>query len=235
MENIIQKVKKMLDLAENDAATEGERENALRMAWAYIRKHNLDMDEVKSHTQEETREDLSDEFYGRPWAKQLCKAVASMFFCKYYTSWTRNKNYTRHHFVGKTSNAVTAQLLSMYLISSIRKEAGKQMRAKGEGASYRNSFSLGASTDLRNRIYQLLKDKPAEDSGTGTSLVLVDVQKAELEANEAFLKTQGVSLVTSKATLRGASDWGAYTNGVGFAKGLSLNTQVAQESQKLLK
>lgn len=48
MNPILEKVKKLLALAGNAGATEGERDNALRMAHGLLAKHNLDMADLVS-------------------------------------------------------------------------------------------------------------------------------------------------------------------------------------------
>ena len=47
-EKIMARVKKMLTLAYDKGATEGERDNALRMAHKYLAKYNLDIAEVEA-------------------------------------------------------------------------------------------------------------------------------------------------------------------------------------------
>jgi len=147
-ERIIDKIRKLLALANNEAATEGERDNALRMAYNLIAKHNLEMSDI--NPKEEKRTDTEEIFYGRPWAKDICKAVAELFFCKYYIQRSSTRNMLHHHFVGKLSNSVTAMELSMFLVSSVRREAGKRARALGMGAEWRRSFSEGVL--LRSRL-----------------------------------------------------------------------------------
>lgn len=69
-EKIINRVKKMMALANDSAASDGERENALRMSYALMAKHNLDMTDVqgKPTGPQESRVQVSSEFYARPWS-----------------------------------------------------------------------------------------------------------------------------------------------------------------------
>lgn len=232
MERIIDKVKKLLNLANHDSATDGERDNALRMAWSLIRKHNLDIEEVNAFTKTEKREDQYDLFYGRPWTKTVCRSVAKLFFCKYYVGKSRNKNELYHHFVGKESNAITSKLISMFLVASIRKEARRQTRLLGENTTWRRCFSTGAAETISKRVAELLTEN---SRGSGTSLVLVDVQESELSLNMDYLKKQGVELVEVKNRAQDISDWGAFVEGIGYGGKLPLNTQVDDEEPVLLK
>lgn len=45
-EKIINRIKKMMALANDKAASDGERENALRMSYALMARHNLEMSDV---------------------------------------------------------------------------------------------------------------------------------------------------------------------------------------------
>lgn len=65
---ILGRIRKMLALANNEGASEGERDNALRMAHATLAKYNLDMAEVESSgkPQQEARAIVKKQYYGRP-------------------------------------------------------------------------------------------------------------------------------------------------------------------------
>lgn len=69
-DKIINRIKKMLALANDAAAAEGERDNAMRMAYNLLAKHNLTMATVEGPTNGEKREQNAAQFYGRPWALQ---------------------------------------------------------------------------------------------------------------------------------------------------------------------
>ena len=64
MNPILDRVKKMLAIANDSAASEGECDNALRMAHNTLAKHNLDMADLNAHCQMEGREDYMNPTYG---------------------------------------------------------------------------------------------------------------------------------------------------------------------------
>ena len=68
----LERVKKMLTLANDAGATEGERDNALRMAHATLAKHNLTLSEAEAagSTPEEKRCDGAIETRNMPWARR---------------------------------------------------------------------------------------------------------------------------------------------------------------------
>ncbi len=49
-EKVLDKVRKLLALANNEAASEGERDNAMRMAHKLLTMHQLEMADVDAHT-----------------------------------------------------------------------------------------------------------------------------------------------------------------------------------------
>ena len=66
---IIEKIKKLLALAADSGATEGERDNAIRMAHGLLAKHNLDMAQVTASQQIEGREKYQNDTWGMLWCR----------------------------------------------------------------------------------------------------------------------------------------------------------------------
>lgn len=128
-EKIVNRIKKMMALANDPAASDGERENALRMSYALLAKYNLDMADVQGQPTgpQEARRGQAAEFYGRPWAVSVAAAVGDLFFCKYYYR-SSGKNTAIHTFVGKESNALSAVEVAESLVRSIYQEATRKMR-----------------------------------------------------------------------------------------------------------
>jgi hypothetical protein len=69
MNPILEKVKKLLALANDKGATEGERDNALRMAHGMLAKHNLDMSDLHRHVQHHGRTNRGSVLDFRVWLK----------------------------------------------------------------------------------------------------------------------------------------------------------------------
>jgi Protein of unknown function (DUF2786) len=197
-ERIIDRIRKMLRLASDAGATEGERENALRMAHATLAKYNLDIamvEESGGKVEGEERGVLRAVFYGRPWARQVANAVAELFFCSYICSTHKKAKMTQHCFVGRQSNAITAREMSAYLVESIIKE-GRKFRPLGNAAC--RSFAIGAAISIRRRVDLLIEERSQEKATPGTSLVLASLYSREAAANklvfdQAFPKTQKTS------------------------------------------
>ena len=232
----LERVRKMLALANDAGASEGERDNAMRMAHATLAKHNLSLVDVDASSGSEKRVDLGHETLCWPWMRVTANGIAELFFCKYFSVKTR-KNYVKHYFVGRLSNATTASELSQYVIKSISKEAA---RAKSDepfaGSDFVLSFCKGAAHKVYRRCAQLRADAERESQAnptiraTGTALVLASVYKQELDANSDYLRdVLKITLRTSVSRQRRASA-DAYNKGSAFGSSVSLNRQVGGSS-----
>jgi hypothetical protein len=239
---ILERIRKMLALANDSAASEGERDNAMRMAHATLAKYNLDLAMVEKHQQqkkensEEKRVHQPAAFYGRPWARHACQSIAALCFCHYlYVPATKAKD-TRHYFIGRYSNAVSASLLAEYVVNSIMKEGKRGQRQRQAGNEWFRSFSWGAAVSVGHRVTEILAQatKPAEPvsapgaaPGTpGTAIVLADVYRDEQQANVEY-----VERTWGKARGRGRGgkstvDYSAMSEGREYGKKINLNRQV---------
>ena len=221
-EKIVNRIKKMMALANDPAASDGERENALRMSYALLAKHNLGMADVqgKPTGPQEARQQQASEFYGRPWSISVAAAVGDLFFCKYYFK-ASGKNKAIHTFVGKESNAQAALEVSESLVRSIYQEATRKMREARESVSWRRSFATGAMFKIRDRVREMQSTAPKE-LATGTSLVLIGLRDREKEANALFLADRGVKLRLAPDRAKRTVSPEAYAQGKEFGSKLNL-------------
>ncbi len=240
-DRILNRIKKMLALANNQAASEGERDNAMRMAHATLAKHNIEMAEVEAAGEkpQERRGIVRRDFYGRPWARKCVQAIANMCFCEYiYTPGHRPKD-TTHWFIGRESNATSAAYLSEFVVNSIWGEGHRRARAVGLGNEYARNFATGAATAVSIRCALLRKEAenptPAQEKASpGTALVLASFYESEKQANQLIVQERlkpRETKVRSKATyLRDALNAGhAYGDKV------SLQRSIEGKKQERLK
>lgn len=234
-ERIVQRIRKMLALANDAAATEGERDNALRMAHALLVKHNLSLDEVEQKTrdQEDPRGTEVIDSWSQPWAKQVFNYTAKLFFCKYYFGKKINATKCQHHFVGRASNTTTVSLMGEFLVTSILREARKLYVHNLAPES--RSFACGAADRIAVRVTNMLAEATKQqDASPGTALVLADLYKTEQDANAAYLAEAGVALVAGRAGSNKVNA-NAYNAGKAYGNTVSLNNQVgASKARKQL-
>jgi hypothetical protein len=224
-EKILSRVRKMLALANDEAATEGERENAMRMAHNLLTKHQLDMADVDAHAREadDPRGHFDNDGWNMPWCREVRATVAHLFMCKYYFQ-KINATRGKHHFVGRESQATTAMFLADWLVRCILKEGAK--RYGHNLLPETRAFCLGASHRLWMRVREMEAAKQAEIRAQGYGLVLADQAKVEALANDEFVKAMGTDIVTQKARKQADIDLNAFRSGNEFGKGLSLSAQV---------
>lgn len=231
-EQILKKVQKLLNLGNNQGATEGERDNAMRMAHGLLAKYNLDMADIESAAEEaretkagEPREEHTTTFYGRPWARNVCVSIAKLFFCHYLYTSHKKATRVKHYFIGRHSNAITAALMAEFVVKSIMREGNKQKRSEYQGNAWLRSFCWGAAHRVGDRVNKLVAGEDESQEGTGTSLVLASYYETEKNANAVMVKQLYPKTKTGRGG-KGYSGGDAYHRGKAFGGTVSLNTQV---------
>lgn len=241
-DRVIERVRKLLALANDAAATEGERDNALRMAYATLAKHNIDLASVGSTQPQEAREEMRATMSIYPWARGIAHSIAGLFFCEYYFARGAGK-LAEHYFVGRTSNAITASEMAQYIVQNVFKELRK--RFGSETSPEARGFATGVEAALRTRCYQMRKaatdqhapqTAEAVSGASGGALVLADFYKAETDANKAWIAAHVTGLKVAKDRTKDVRA-SAYRAGQEHGKTISLNAQIggAKNSTRRLK
>jgi len=238
---VLNRVRKLLTLGNDSSASEGERDNAMRMAHAILAKYNLDMAQVESASGEakqaseaaEPRVDHTAEFLGFPWARNICQSIAELFFCHYVYSTKRNSWDCTHYFIGRTSNAVTASLVAEFVVRSTFREATRRMKSEMEGNAFRRSFGWGVASTVRERVRELRQassqqqaEQPVAATGPGTALVLASIYETEAEANRKFVAQRWGGKLGKGRGGKSAGHSDAVSQGKAYGRTVSLNPQV---------
>jgi hypothetical protein len=224
-ERILEKVRKLLAMANHENANETERDTALRQAHALLTKHGLDMVSVENHQREKVdpRGEFVHEDWSIPWTRTVRVAIAKLFMCKYFYGEKINGTRQRHYFVGRESNATTAEYMSVFVVGAILKEGRSryghnlcpETRAFGEGAAHR----------LNQRVEQMIATKIQEvQASDGKGLALIDLRTAEHDENELYVKDWKVRKGVTRNT---NVDSKAYRAGREHADNIGLNVQVS--------
>jgi hypothetical protein len=153
---VMERVRKMLALANDAAATEGERDNAMRMAHATLAKYNLTIGEAeRAGAKPEGRMQGELKMRNRPWRRLIAQAVAGLYFCEVCYMQTGRNNAVMY-FVGREANVLTATEMSAYIIESVNKEgrAYSNENSDGENSAYYR-FCKGAAHRIWQRCTQL--------------------------------------------------------------------------------
>lgn len=226
MENkILEKVRKLLAMANHETANETERETALRQAHALLTKHGLDMVDVSEHERSkmDPRGHFEDEDWGMPWTRTVRQAIAELFMCKYIVGHKVNATRSKHHFVGRESNATTAMYMSAFVVSSILKEG--RSRYTHNLSPQTRAFAQGAANKIYERVQTMIAQKVAEvQASDGKGLALVDLRTAEDSDNEGFVSGWNLKKCVSRDTKMDAK---AYRDGQAHGNTIGLNVQVS--------
>lgn len=232
-EKVLARVRKMMALANDAAATEGERDNAIRMAHATLAKYNLSMAEADKAGVPTEEARVNDAVVGKdfPWMRTTTQAIAKLFFCEHFFV-RMSGGKVKHYFVGKESNVFTAKSMSEYIISSIDREArARSLLVTGSSnGNYWRSFCKGAADVIWTRCMEIRSKAEAAPKVPGTSLVLASVYAIENKANEDYIARQmGLKLKMGNTRQRNTSA-DAHAAGVDFGSKVSLNTQIGSNN-----
>ncbi len=247
----IYRIKKLLALANDKGATEGEAAEASRRAFALLAKWNLSLDSVESggtKDEEEPVETVASEksIYagGDRWAIGLYQKVAELNFCEYffnancYVINEKGKKVlgVRHNVVGKRSNVIVTHHMADYLLEAVKRLAPEDMKAhrfesEGQRANYEYGFRYGCSVRLQQRIAQMIVDakkgEMTEDSGANLP-ALRNLYDENQQILDAYMQEHHPNL---KVNRRKAKWSEAAAQGFRKADGISLNQQVDGQAE----
>ena len=214
-EKIIEKVRKLVALGTNEGASDGERENAMRMAHAFLAKHNLSMLDLEESSDRTTTQ---YKVWADAYRVQLAAGCADLFFCYLFKTKNRDPKLNIVTFVGRKDNIITATEMTDYLIKSVNAEA----KRLGMG----NAFKNGAAAAIRARVREMIAKPNMVETSSCTDLMVIGLHKSELIANQDFVKNQlSLNLVSKKAPKRNL-DAEEYAAGKQFGKTVNLNKQI---------
>lgn len=247
---ILARVKKLLRLAADNAASEGERDNALRMAHATLAKHNLSMAQVEAvgnvmdndpRIHHEAEVAIKED-----WVRQVAAGIAQLFFCYHYRK-TATQNPV---FIGKSVNVMTATYMMEYVVESIKREGEKKAKEHyGEAKlnklldfddftvpeaskpAWQLAFCVAAAQKVRERCKELREAaERQQDTGVpGTALVLASIYKSEQEKNLLMLKEMGITLQMVPFA-GGRNVTTARAAGTAYGNSINLSRQIGNNS-----
>lgn len=199
---VLERVRKMLRLANDSAAAEGERDNALRMAHSTLAKYNLSLAEAEAHGQAPKEQRVNNVLNVRDyaWMRSVADHIAKLFFCEYFYIRDSQTKYARYYFIGKESNARIALEMASYVMASIDREAQDVAIRNGDTAkgTFWRSFCKGAAYKVKQRCMEMILAamEPLKEKTPGTSLVLASVYQLEAEGNMKYMADSGIKVRT---------------------------------------
>lgn len=232
-DKILNRVRKMMALANDAAATEHERDTALKMAYKVLAAHNLSMVDVNQAVPQERREEVSVVLVHTVWARQISSQMAKLFFCEFLVGGKTNAWKGWHYFIGKESNATTASLMSEYVITSVLKEARKLY--KDDSCREARSFCTGVADQLRRRVNAMIAESGKDSDATpGTALVLANLYDSENIANNSWIVAQYGEIKTRRAGATSSVNSAAYAAGKQHGASINLSSQIGTSKSNTL-
>lgn len=209
--NIIEKIKKLLAMANDARANENEAAVAMQRVQEMLASYNLSMaqvDSFKVKDEKDAREGRQKTTMEKSamyeYQRTLMRYVADAHYCLYFVGEKNAYNeksgkYMRrkHHvLVGREGNVITATLMFEYLNSTIEKLAMEVYPHPMNLSKSALSWKGGCSTRLSQRLYEkrIKADQEQEEraheaakNSHGTALVLLsEVRDKEHEFNMDF-------------------------------------------------
>lgn len=238
-ENIVERIRKMLNLAANEAAEPGEAANAARMAEALMRKYNIEQAELivgeikqgQGIVSEFAVDDWDHASNRYPlWMSTIAVQVAFLFDChaqlKFTGNYTGSKRCANIVFYGYREDVGVAKWTFSYLIHRINALADQHWESEqwrypsSQAKIVKRSYRDGAAMTLYARISKMIEAKKNADrqDSTCTSLVLVKedaIKKAFPDIDFEYVKAEKRDVVDS-----------AFRSGREDAKSISINRPI---------
>lgn len=186
MENIKSKIKKLLSIAYNTAATEHEAESAMTMATSLMAKYNLQVDLSDEEVKPKSGEIRCTQKALDSWEKLMVSTSATLYQC---TSIVYGNGGYR--FIGRTHSVEAAEMTYEYLVEQINRLYKASLPtglSVSDRAEYRRTFKWACAVRVHLRAKALLEslrsndDKALEYTG---SKALVIVQSFDQQLDEA--------------------------------------------------
>ena len=200
-EQAIEKIQKLLALA-NGTDKEGEMKNAMRLAQAFLRKHDLEMSDVE--LQEEIQDMVTEPGMEFTRTYQWMWSIAHAIDCVCTTNHFRSGHgwNFRMHFCGTKTDVATATELFKFLYDTIQ--------AMGKAAHYpsireRNSYCNGIGYRVHQRAKELVVEEPEGEmdqiDGERCKAIMVVKEKELTEYMEREHNIRTIKAKTSNGSM----------------------------------
>ena len=227
-ETILNRIKNLIDLANDAGATEGEALAAMDRALHLLSKYNLDMTDVLTVEQQIVQEVQSTGRKNREgWICTIYNAAAQLFFCHVASGKIHNRHHAGYGFLGyywtgEKQNIEVAKQMASYFEGITRRLIDEH--CEGQSKTYRSSFGLGVATrlmkrvrDKRNEAKQAAQNPDGVES-TSTALVLASQYEKADKDLEAYFENQKIKFSQVKFNVK--------TNIYAYEKGLDAGDEI---------
>lgn len=227
-QQVLEKVRKIIAIGRDSAASEHERDTAMKMAHRLLAKHNLVMADAESHSHSQVEGRVTEQFdyYNYPWVNYILDSVADLFYCVHIRYKLSDKKAI-HKFLGTEANAKTSAEMCEYVVRSVAKQAARQYGSATNSDG--RAFCYGAMMAIHDRC-KAIKAQEAEivkedsELSSCTALMVVSMREQHKAANNAEIAKMGCK--ERKTGRVKAVDADAYSDGHEYGSNIQLNKQV---------
>lgn len=207
-EHLIEQIKKLLALSENDGATEAERNSAYQFAQKLMCKYSVSIDD----TQKESELKIIEKEYiprwnlivppalANPYVLQgMCQTITNNFGC-----WTfcRGRGFqAKIYFMGFSTNIEVAQYVCDSILNQgIRdyREAYRKERSLSFGTAFWAGFAKGLAQKFNRETLEtglILYDKVKEEFTKKVSFVRIDMDHTTAAGSEIGIQSAKQSTI----------------------------------------
>lgn len=226
---LIQKIQKLLRLANHAATNENEAAMAMAAAHGLLAEYNLTMASVEEKDQTKTGHGYTEAVNKNDaqWVGVVWNGAAKLNFCQ---AIHENRNGAHNYMiVGTELNCLATKLMGEYLLEVVKRLAKEAffVDADVSAAMQRHKFKQGCARRLYTRLMDLKKLRSEKPSTTveGRNLpALMDSYTKAAQDIAAHLTSIDMELVTRKSSVKMTQ---AFMAGQAAAKTVGLEPQVA--------
>ena len=218
MKRVIDRIHAFLNMAQSP--NEAEAATAMEMAHRMLKEHNLTMSQI-AREEQGIKEDNYESYIEMPvWKDQLLMQICKTFYCDSYHN--HFSDISKWVIVGRSDNVATVRIMADYLLQAIERWA---TRFDGEEEA-KESYRTGIADMLRVRLYHMMKQENTE-AYSSTALM---VRETALVENYMAKKMEDEGGTKDDAPEFKIEDMLAYLKGQEDGKGISLATQIAEQT-----
>ena len=187
MDNIKDKIRKLLAMAHDKGASEEEAATAMRLAMTLMARHGIEQSQLgaekpKVHIDNATREAT------KKYELRVAQAAGALYGCNVIA---RNQGKLGFDWVGRPTNIEAAELTYPWLLDQVEalyKMALPKGLSQGDRAEYRRTFKAACADRICSRAMALVKD-PGPVQGA-TALVVQGYFDELTAENRATIDSQ---------------------------------------------
>lgn len=240
-QKVLDKIRKLMAMAEREAGNEAEAATAAKMAEALLRKHNLShsdisLEEAISDIKQVTVKQWKWTAGKSPvWVNILSVSLSNLYdtHVMFTKSVTGNDDHVAKRqsnltFVGSELDATITAEMFTYLYKTINRltdefwSGCEQQHMKPR--TVKNSFRLGAATCIAARIKKMLEEKKAAYVSSGTGLMVVK--------KDAIGKYLGYEPEYAEMNRETTTEDDAFARGYRKGEDISLTNQITDETEQ---